>query len=295
MLLGFWCSCCLKLLTLEFLSKVCKRANCLGLHCGFSQPRNSIITTNYSVLAILNTKLASNNHHQIAFSWCLANCRKPKLVFQNPNLQNPETLMQRCKPETVTSQNTLWRRNTLRKEKLTNSGPNRCSLFFFTKNCKYYTTQDLSTEGTSKRHTKQFTYGKGISSTFRTSKWNAPPAMSETIYDQLGLTSGSQKKKISTQQQQQQRNVRRTSLVYQVIEGTTWRRQCTASSLSSRCSCAQCHWPHAIAHTGDSTSLLPLSPLLSPSLLVSRANLQQSPQAWATTTLQILLHTFFLS
>jgi hypothetical protein len=119
--------------------------------------------------------------------------------------------------------------------------------------------------------------------------------MSETIYDQLGLTSGSQKKKISTQQQQQQQqqNVRRTSLVYQVIEGTTWRRQCTASSLSSRCSCTQCHWPHAIAHTGDSTSLLPLSPLLSPPLLVSRANLQQSPQAWATTQLQILLHTFF--
>lgn len=117
--------------------------------------------------------------------------------------------------------------------------------------------------------------------------------MSETIYHQLGLTSGSQKKKISTQQQQQEQNVRRTSLVYQVIEGTTWRRQCTASSLSSRCSCTQCHWPHAIAHTGDSTSLLPLSPLLSPPLLVSRANLQQSPQAWATTQLQILLHTFF--
>jgi hypothetical protein len=50
---------------------------------------------------------------------------------------------------------------------------------------------------------------------------NAPPAMSETIYDQLGLTSDSQKKKISIQQQQQQQNVRRTSLVYQVIEGTT--------------------------------------------------------------------------
>jgi hypothetical protein len=87
--------------------------------------------------------------------------------------------------------------------------------------------------------------------------------------------------------------VRRTSLVYQVIEGTAWRRQCTASSLSSRCSCTQCHWPHAIAHTGNSTSLLLLSPLLSPPLLVSRANLQQSPQAWATTKLQILLHTFF--
>jgi hypothetical protein len=34
-------------------------------------------------------------------------------------------------------------------------------------------------------------------------------------------------------------------------------------------------------------------PLLSPPLLVSRANLQQSPQAWATTKLQILLHTPF--
>jgi hypothetical protein len=49
---------------------------------------------------------------------------------------------------------------------------------------------------------------------------NAPPGMSETIYEQLGLTSGSQKKKRSTQQQQQQQNVSRTSLVYQVIEGT---------------------------------------------------------------------------
>jgi len=64
MLLGFWNSFYVKLLTLEFLSKVCKRANCLGLYCGFSQPKNSIFTTNYLVMAIFNTKLASNNHHQ---------------------------------------------------------------------------------------------------------------------------------------------------------------------------------------------------------------------------------------
>jgi len=39
--------------------------NYLNLHCGYSQPRNSIITANYLILAIFNTKLASNNHHQI--------------------------------------------------------------------------------------------------------------------------------------------------------------------------------------------------------------------------------------
>jgi hypothetical protein len=71
----------------------------------------------------------------------------------------------------VQARNSNFAKHTLKKEKLTNSGPDRCSLFFFTKNCKKkYTTQELSTEGTNKRHTKQSTYGKEISSTFRTSK-----------------------------------------------------------------------------------------------------------------------------
>jgi len=67
MLLTFWSSCCLKFLTLKFVSKVCKKANCLSLHYGFSQPRNSIIITNYLIMAIFNPKLVSNNHHQIGF------------------------------------------------------------------------------------------------------------------------------------------------------------------------------------------------------------------------------------
>jgi hypothetical protein len=64
-----------KLLTLEFLSKMCKKTNCLSLYCNFSKPKNSIITTNYLVLAIFNTKLASNNHHQKKI-WCFVSCRK---------------------------------------------------------------------------------------------------------------------------------------------------------------------------------------------------------------------------
>lgn len=197
--------------------------------------------------------------------------------------------MQRCKPETVTSQNTLWRKKSSQTLALTvalfSSSLRIARRSILHRNCqqKAPTRDTQNSPHTAKKFPahSELQNWKCSSSTVRDNLWST------------GFDIRLSEEKISTQEQQQQQNVRRTSLVYQVIEGTAWRRQCTASSLSSRCSCTQCHWPHAIAHTGNSTSLLLLSPLLSPPLLVSRANLQQSPQAWATTKLQILLHTFF--
>jgi hypothetical protein len=123
----------------------------------------------------------------------------------------------------VQARNSNFAKHTLKKEKLTTLAP---TVALFSSSLRIARSSILHRNYQQKapaRDTQNSPHtAKKFPAHSELQNGKCSSAMSETIYDQLGLTLGSQKKKRSTQRQrqQQQQDVRRTSLVYQVIEGT---------------------------------------------------------------------------